>query len=172
MSGLLFLTAEDFRLEKSTKSGLAMVTNIPGFSLILFYSTACTHCQQIIPLMKKMPGSISGCQFGMINVSTNKAVVRMSKESISPITYVPLLILYINSRPYMKYNGSYTIDEIRRFVIEVANKIQTKQKFSKENVREDPKGKSIPSYAFGIPLCGDGPDGVCYLTMDEFMTDK
>ena len=29
----------------------------------------------------------------------------MSKKSISPITVVPYVILYVNGKPYMRYQG-------------------------------------------------------------------
>ena len=68
MSGLLFLAIEDFVLSKGTKGNI-LCTSIPGFSLILYYSTQCPHCQTLIPIFKKLPGSINGCQFGIINIS-------------------------------------------------------------------------------------------------------
>ena len=95
MSGLLFLTSDDFIISKGSK-GTILCTSIPGFSLILFYSTQCPHCQNFIPIFKKLPGTIGGCQFGMINVSTNKNCIRLSKDTIAPITYVPYVVLYIN----------------------------------------------------------------------------
>lgn len=163
MSGLLFLTSEDFTIAKGAKGNI-LCHNIPGFSLILFYSTQCSHCKSLIPIFKTLPGSLGGCQFGMINVSSNKSCVRMSKDTIAPISYVPYIILYINGRPFMKYNGPYDDAEIRRFVIEVANKVQTKQKFSQDNVKDD--GKGIPSFSLGVPLCGQD-DRVCYLEIDN-----
>ena len=77
MSGLLFLTSQDFQIQKGVK-GPILCTNIQGFSLILFYSTQCTHCQTLIPIFKILHGAIGGCQFGMINVSHNKQCVLMS----------------------------------------------------------------------------------------------
>lgn len=163
MSGLLFLTSEDFNINKGTKGDI-LCHSIPGFSLILFYSTQCVHCKTLIPIFKKLPGTIGGCQFGMINVSTNKQCVNMSKDTIAPITYVPYILLYINGRPTLKYAGPHDQNEISRFIIEVSQKIQNKQKFS-ENVTEDPRGKTIPAYCIGKPLYGD--ENVCYLEFDE-----
>jgi thioredoxin-like negative regulator of GroEL len=128
MSGLLFLTSDDFLVEKSNKGDI-LCTNIPGFSLILFYSTQCVHCQSLIPIFKKLPGTIGGCQFGMINVTSNKECVRMSKDTIAPITYVPYIVLYIQGKPFMRYGGPHDGSEIKRFVLEVSNKVQNKQKF-------------------------------------------
>lgn len=170
MSGLLFLTSEDFVINKGDKGDL-LCTNIQGFSLILFYSTQCVHCQSLIPIFKKLPGTIGGCQFGMINVSTHKNVVKMSRDTIAPINYVPYIVLYIQGKPFMKYNGPHDGNEIKRFVIEVANKVQSKQKFSNETVKEPEKGApGIPAYCIAKPLFGDRDD-VCYLPMDEAYTN-
>jgi len=168
MSGLLFLSSDDFQIAKGTKGDI-LTNSIPGFSLILFYSTQCQHCQKLIPIFKKLPGTIGGCQFGMINVSSNKNLVRLSKDTVAPITYVPYIVLYINGRPFMKYQGPHDAGEIRRFVLEVAQKVQSKQKFSDENVKEDPRG-NIPAYTIGHPLYG--PDErVCYLPMVDAYGD-
>jgi thiol-disulfide isomerase/thioredoxin len=168
MNGLLFLSSEDFTISKGTKGNI-LCTSIPGFSLILFYSTQCSHCQKLIPVFKRLPGSIGGCQFGMINVSSNKTCVQMSKDTVAPITYVPYIILFVNGRPLLRYNGPHDLVEIKRFVVEVAQKIQNKQKFS-EKVVQDPRG-GIPAYTIGHPLCGQ--DDVCYLEFDEaYMKEK
>lgn len=168
MSGLLFLSSEDFTVAKGSKGNI-LCHDLKGFSLILFYSTQCVHCQSLIPIFKELPGTIGGCQFGMINVSTNKMCVRMSKQTIAPIKYVPYIILYIDGKPFMRYNGPHDGREIRRFVVEVANKVQNKQKFSNENVNKPKKG--IPEYTIGIPLCGPG-DKVCYLNFDDAYVKK
>lgn len=172
MSALLFLTSDDFNIQKGNK-GNVLCHTIPGFSLILFYSTQCAHCQKLIPNFKKLPGTVGGCQFGMINVSTNKKCIMMAKETITPITYVPYIILYHNFRPWIRYNGPNDVNEIRRFIIEVANKMQTKQKFiedptSAPNIKKK-KGR-IPEYTTGIPLCGE--DEKHYLIYEEAYPDK
>lgn len=166
MSGLLFLSSDDFSIQKGTKGNI-MCHSIPGFSLILFYSTQCEHCQNLIPIFKSLPGSIGGCQFGMINVSTNKQCVLMSRETIAPIKVVPYMLLFINGRPYMRYQGPYDKNEIIQFVLEISQKVQTKQQFSSEKVKEDPTGAGIPAYTLGIPLRGGKSEKVCYLEFDN-----
>lgn len=164
MSGpILFLTSEDFTVQQGSKGDI-MCHGIDGFSLILFYSTHCTYCQTFIPLFKRLPGTINGCQFGMINVSANRAVVEMSQNTIAPIKYVPYIVLYINGRPFMVYKGPSDEREIRNFVVEVANNVQKKQQFSKEKVKEETPEEGIPAYCIGKPVCGN--DKVCYLTFN------
>jgi hypothetical protein len=169
MSGLLFLNSDDFSVQKGAKGNI-LCHNIPGYALILFYSTHCVHCQSLIPNFKQLPGTIGGCQFGMINVSTNKVCIEASKNTIAPITYVPYILLYINGRPFMVYKGPYEIEEIRRFVIEVANNLQKKQQFTKAKVKEDESGNGIPAYTIGHPISGGKDNNVCYLSMIEAYT--
>jgi thiol-disulfide isomerase/thioredoxin len=159
MSGLLFLTSEDFTLQKGQKGDI-LCHNISGFSLILFYSPHCGYCKTLIPIFKKLPGSIGGCQFGMINVSANKSCIELSQNSVAPIKYVPYVVLYVNGKPFMVYKGPGVEEEIKKFVIEVANNIQQKQQFSKEKVKED-NNTGIPAYTVGKPLLGN--NNVCYL---------
>lgn len=166
MSGLLFLSNEDFYIAKGSKGNI-LCNSISGFSLILFYSTQCPHCANLIPIFKKLPGTIGGCQFGILNVGTNKQCIRMSKETIAPITYVPYIILYVAGKPFMRYNGPPESSEITRFVLDVAQKVNNKQKFSAEVVKEDPRN-GIPAFSIGHPLYGD--DNVTYLQFDEAYT--
>jgi hypothetical protein len=48
-------------------------------------------------------------------------------------------------------------------VFEVAQKVQSKQKFSNEQVKEDVRGH-IPAFTIGIPKCDED---VCYLEFDD-----
>ena len=168
MSGLLFLTSDDFQLFRGTK-GAVMGTSIAGFSLILFYSTQCEHCQTFIPIFKRLPGTVGGCQFGMINVSHNKSCVLMSRETIAPIHVVPYCVLYVQGKPYMRYKGPQNAKEIARFIVEVSQRAQ--QSARKRNhkieskIKKDPRG-GIPAYTIGKPLCGPDDD-VCYLEFKE-----
>jgi thiol-disulfide isomerase/thioredoxin len=167
MNALLFLSSDDFSIESGTR-GPILAHGVKGFSLIFFYSTQCVHCQSFIPVFKKLPGSINGCQFGMVNVSKSKDVIRMSKNTIAPITYVPYICLYVNGKPFIRYDGPHDEGEIRRFVLEVASKIQSKDKFSANaqvahpNVKDN--GKNIPEYTIGKPVC---ETNLCYLEFEE-----
>ena len=169
MSGLLFLTADDFTVENGTK-GKILCNPIPSFSLVLFYSNQCKHCKTLVPIFKKLPGTIGGCQFGLLNVGTNMKVVQKSKGTVTEIQYVPLIILYINGKPFMRYAGKYNQAEIVQFVVSMSKRVQTKEAFVNKNnslkpdpnIKEDPRG-GIPAFSIGKPLKGDGRFDVCYL---------
>lgn len=168
MSGLLFLQTSDFNIQKGTKGDI-LCHNINGISLILFYSTKCGYCQKLIPIFKKLPGQIGGCQFGMINVSLEQNVVRQSMNTIAPIKYVPLMMLFVHGKPFIRYDGPHDETEIKKFLVEVTSKLQTKEKFSSNNVKQG-KDKEIPAYTIGHPLYGQ--DEVSYLEYDEAYIKK
>ena len=66
----------------------------------------------------------------------------------------------------MIYKGPHDINEIKRFIIEVYQKINSKQKFSSaEPQKKIPAHKSTP-FSEGIPLWGDNDD-ISYLHFDE-----
>ncbi len=172
MSGLLFLQTDDFSILKGNKGNI-LCHNIRGLSIILFYSTNCQYSRALIPIFKRLPGQIGGCQFGMINVSVEKHIILKSKETISEIKYVPLIILYVAGKPFIRYDGPHDENEIKRFIFEVCNKIQTKEKFSNKekaasSVSVNDGKRNVPSYAAGQPLWGDSDD--FYLEFAEAYT--
>ena len=169
MSGLLFLSSDDFHIAEGQK-GKILCNSIKGFSIVLFYSTQCVHCQSLIPIFKHLPNTVAGFQFGMINVSVNKNVVMMAKQTIAPITFVPYIVFFVDGKPFMKYSGPYEMSEIRRFIIEVAENLRTKQKFYEETQTRQVQEKTIPAYAGGLPK--NCEDDVCYLDFDDAYAKK
>ena len=159
MSGLLFLTSDDFYLQQGY-NGNIMSTTIQGFSLILFYSTMCSHCKDLIPIFKALPGKVGGCQFGMINVSNNKNCIMMSKQTINPLSVVPYIVLHIDGKPYMRYNGPYDIEDLKQFIFDVSNDIrsqQTQPQQQTQTKKTDEIKHYRPNYS----------DDVCYLDLNE-----
>jgi hypothetical protein len=154
MSSLLFLSSEDFYTTR-VQNDVSLCHNIQGFSVLLFYSTQCVHSQKAFPIFRKLPEIVNGCQFGLVNVSTNRQLIQLTQQTTTPIRYVPLIILYINGRPYMKYTGAITEPAIRQFVIDVSKSVH------ESGFAKVAKQKGVPSYCVGQPLCGE--DEVCYL---------
>ncbi len=169
MSGLLFLTTDDFNVIEDDKGNKILINNIPGFSLVLFYSTQCEYCKILNPIMKKLPGTISGCHFGIINVGKNKDVIRMSQQSITPLTYVPYMILYYNKKPYMRYDGPNDLIEIQTFVSEVANSIQRQvgEQSNENNYDESEDAFHIPDYCIARPTKGGLKEKICYINFSD-----
>lgn len=158
MSSILFLSTDDFFVKNTTETDI-LCHEIRGFSLLLFYSNQCEYCQRVIPIFKRLPQTVNGCQFGMLNVSMNKTLIAQSQRTNTPIKYVPLIILYVNGTPYMRYEGPHEEKDITQFIVEISNRVQST---GFQNVLKE---KNIPAYTIGQPLCGDGE--VCYLEFDS-----
>lgn len=172
MSGLLFLQSCDFNVQPSTKGGEIVCHNIRGISLILMYATKCEFCRRLIPIFRRLPGTVGGCQFGMINIETEKEMVRLSKNSLVPVTYVPLIILYVNGKPFIRYEGAHEEAEIRSFLLDVTSRLQARERFS-ENKKETTQkggGRDIPAFTIGHPLYGDEDD--IYLEFNQAYPGK
>lgn len=165
-SGLFYLNETDFTV-KETQKGKTLAVGIEGYSLVLFYSTKCQHCQSLIPIFKKLPNSVGGCTFAMVNVSQNRGIVTKSSTTKSPIKYVPLMILHVNGEPFMRYDGPHKFDAIKRFVIEIAQRVSKKQN-PKSNVSQQvKKEQSIPAYTIGRPKNSGPINEVSYLGFDS-----
>ena len=179
MTGLLFLQSNDFKLTDGMK-GPIMTTQIKGISIVVFYSSKCIHCQKLLPIIKSLSNSIQGCQFGIVNVGNSKECILLSRNTKNPINVVPYIILYINGRPYIRYQGPHTQQDITTFIVDVTTQAKTQQ--TNENVQNTEnttknikhvvkQGSQIPAYCLGHPICGDGDD-VCYLDFDGAYEDK
>lgn len=115
--GIYFLSKNNFHVKESVDGKLLALDNdMKGINLVLFYSNECEHCNKVISEFKKLPEHIFGCNFSMINVNQNTEIVKLSKETISPLSYVPELILFIDNIPYMKYEGEVTIQDLQKFI--------------------------------------------------------
>lgn len=186
-NGIFFFKNTDFVLRQNLKGKLlAFREECKGLYLVLFYSEQCTYCDQLMSDFKLLPQKLLGCKFVMVNINKNPDIVEQSRDTICPITYVPDLILYVNGLPYIRYDGPNNLEDIKKFIIDIANKLE-KTSFMEEanpppqqqaiefqqasSVEEDTK---IPAYTIGKPLCGSGRDeqfGVCYLNFNEAYTD-
>ena len=180
MAGLLYLESGDFHLEEGTKGNI-LCTGIKGISLILFFSPQCQHCQNLIPIFKRLPGQMSGIQFGIVNISVEKNLVRFSKGTATEIRYVPYILHYVNGSPYIRFDpqGSITEMMIKNFIMEVVSSIQKKSQFLKEQHTGKPGAggdkhkkhdhhRDVPLYSIAQPLYGDSE--VTYLMYDEAYT--
>jgi len=171
-----YLASDDFFPGK-TEQGDILCNRIPGFSLILFYSTRCDKCRVVFPIFRDLPKTIIGCAIGVINVSKNKSCVNMSKETITPIRYVPYMVLYLDGVPLMVYAGRYDRKEIAQFVYEISSEVQRKRQRIAQESKRAQKQIGINRYhsvlqkherkghgcTGGIPVYGEENDDVCYL---------
>jgi thiol-disulfide isomerase/thioredoxin len=166
-NNLLYLTEKDFFVQNG-KKGPLLCCNTKGVTFVLFYAKSCPHCSDVFPIFQELPRILPSCQIALINVTSNMNVAQMSKDTTCPITYVPLMILFINGRPFMKYTGAKTLQDIYAFLQDVLNKLQTKRNFAvpqkdllDDDVAQFANGMGIP---YNLVVC-DGEQ--CYLSFKD-----
>lgn len=181
-SGIFFFKNDDFVVRQNLKGKLlSFREECKGLYLVLFYSEQCQYCDQLMSDFKLLPQKLLGCKFVMVNINKNQEIVEKAKQTICPITYVPDLILYVNGLPYIRYDGPNGLEDIKKFIIDISNKLE-KTQFMEETQPQpnqqqvqfqetvEKQETEIPAYTIGKPLCGNGRDeqfGVCYLNFGQ-----
>jgi hypothetical protein len=164
MSSLLYLSSDDFNIEKGTKGNI-LCNNIQGFSLVLFFSNSCAYCKDYNATFKRLPGTLPGCQFGLLNISTNMECYAKSQQTITPLKVVPYIVLYVDGKPYVRYTGSPSDREIQKFIIDMSNQIQGGKQFvnnKNPNITKESNGMMVYG-GYGKAYQGDKNLQVCYL---------
>lgn len=171
MSALIALNHRDFFISKGVTGNL-LSTRIKGLCLVLFYSNACPNCLNLIPIFKALPGTVSGCSFAAINLSVdgNRNCIAMSQQTKMPIKYVPMLILYVDGKPHMRYTGEGNLQMIRNFIVEVYNRLIGNTQPMMGTIKESKK--HIPRYTIGHPLYGKKKDNKSYLVFNGVYRKK
>jgi hypothetical protein len=165
MNNLIHLESDDFYTADGTK-GKVLCCNVEGICIVIFHADGgkCSHCDDAIPEFKKAARMLGSVKFGLCNLNRNPDIIRLSKTTIAPLEYVPYVILYVNGRPFLRYEGDRTAEDIAEFLQEVMARLQTKKQFIENKTYKIES--EIPPYTIGIPfnvVC-DEDKGVCYLS--------
>lgn len=169
--------SKDFYLSRKSPDQVPKLCNkLKGLSLIYFHSNNCSHCDAFDPIFQELPKKIGGCLFGCINVSNYNNIVKASKNTTTPIEYVPYIILYVKGVPFMRYDGPRELQSIQSFIFEIAGRLQnnTHQSNSQSqrhdntnaNTNNSQNSKKITTYG------NSKKKEVCYLTLDDAYKSK
>src|SRR5277367_798426 len=118
MSALQFLSNADFSIQPGKKGNL-LCNRLKNVSVVLFFSKSCSHCHNVFPIFQSLSRNIPNCTFAVLNITSFFDVAVASKQTIAPITHVPYIVLYVNGRPFLRYNGDKTESAIAQFVLKV-----------------------------------------------------
>lgn len=89
----MFLTSRDFTIFKNE----LIKPNDKGFSFVFFFTQECPYCDDVKLAFHNLAQSInSGCNFYYCEVDS--ALQQMSGFTNTPITYVPLLLLFAEGK--------------------------------------------------------------------------
>lgn len=124
-TGLVYLRKENFGVDK-IKEGPVLCNSIKGFSLVLFYSPQ--HCQyspSALQEFKRIVGTVNGIVVAVLSIDSAMDVVRLSRNTLTPIEGVPYIMLYHNGIPRQVYPDNYelTAEAIRNFAATVSTRL-------------------------------------------------
>lgn len=169
-NNLIHLTENDFFVSetnnnKNNSTKNVLCCNLRNVALVLFYARQCIHCNETLPVFQILPKAVPSCQFALLNVEKNMKVAQMSADTICPVEFVPFLVLFVNGRPFMKYTGPKTVQDISSFLNDVLSRLQQRKQFS--NLKVENSEHEIPPYSYGVPfnLICEGEQ--CYLSFNE-----
>jgi thioredoxin-like negative regulator of GroEL len=128
------------------------------------------------PIFKELAHSLNGCSFALVAMNSNRRLMEMSMQThkSTQITAVPAVYLYLNGTPLVRYSGTYTLEDLKKFVLDTYNAIQqqitfTNQSYPTEqhpNVQYNPKLRGIAQWSIGKALFGDDDEN-SYLHIAE-----
>lgn len=169
---LIYLTSNDFYIGEGSQNKKLLCNNLKDLTFVFFHADAdkCAHCEELLPIYKRLPQFIQSCKFGLVNLNKNPDIIKVSVQTVTPLEYVPYLMLYINGRPFLRYDGERNLQELVDFINEVILRLKNKTKFvdNKNALKiEDEK----PGFTTGVPyniIC-DEENGKCYLKYNEIV---
>jgi thioredoxin-like negative regulator of GroEL len=180
---IFYPSSNDFYLQKQIDNSVTLNCAFNHISLILFYSPQCLHCNKIIPVFKSMPQVLKGCSFAMVNVNTNRQLITMSQQSNTPITYVPLIILYYNGVPMSIYNSECDVNKIKQFIYDFSKYIQQQsrqqiqqnsQQYSQQSQQNNNQmsNRQQQQYSYNNPNIKNKKNGIGQYILGTPLTDE
>jgi thiol-disulfide isomerase/thioredoxin len=170
MSNMIFLSEPNFRLVQGKKGALLGI-DMKGYNLVFFYTDECKICSQFKPQYFATAQRMGKMRFSLVNLSKNRRIIDMSKQTIMPLTKVPHIVFYNDGRPVATYTGTHNVESLIGFITNIIQHVNsTSQQQNREQKQQTSNNNDSDE---GIPfnvVCDD--EGMCYLTNDEVYEGK
>jgi thiol-disulfide isomerase/thioredoxin len=109
------LSSKNFSLTNTGRTKNLNI-NLGGVVLCFFKMDSCPGCNSFDPIFRQLSLENQNISYAIINLTSSRDIVTMSRDSTTPITSVPFLLLFINGNPHAKYNGQKTITALKSFI--------------------------------------------------------
>ena len=177
-SNFIYLSNRDFTIGQGSKGSVLRAVDLKGFFLVNFISNKCKFCEELLETLDRIKPEIPGCNIAVLNFSegANMEVARKTMRTILPIKSTPVIIMYIDGKPFLRYDGSRTAQGIIRFVADVfelfaqqRNSRANNQNDSDSQITENEK-ESPYQFIEGVGIAVDKiceSKGSCYFTFNQ-----
>lgn len=124
----MILTSKDFTIVNSE----LVLLNSRGFSLVFFTAPHCGYCEEFKPYFEFISRRVTGCNFFFCDMSEERQLEEVSQYTKTPITYVPLLLLFANGKIINQFfpdeqNPSKNTDLLVKFLQDATARYNTPQ---------------------------------------------
>jgi thiol-disulfide isomerase/thioredoxin len=99
---IIQLSSGNFTVKGTSKRSLSI--DIPGPVLLLFTADRSPGCTTFLPLFNNLASVETRVRCAIVNISHNRDVVAMSRQTIKPITKTPTLMFYNNGTPIANFS--------------------------------------------------------------------
>lgn len=123
MSSITFLNSHNFVVVGTRQKTLGV--NLQGNVLVFFKMQGDNNCALFDPVFAQLSRLEGRAVCAILDVTQNRDVVMWSRTTSTPITAVPVLILYIDGRPHAKFNGTKNIPSIQAFITKALQSTST-----------------------------------------------
>ena len=157
MSSIAFLASHNFVVIGTRQKTLGI--NLQGNVFVFFRMHGCDSCAQFEPIFAKLSEIEKRVTCAILDVTQCRDVVMWSRDTSTPITAVPVLILYINGRPHAKFNGTKNISSIQAFITKALQSnpsASTQQPFMPNQQVPQPSQHNIYGGNYTPPRGGGG----------------
>jgi thiol-disulfide isomerase/thioredoxin len=144
------LTSKNFRVSGVQKKTLDI--DIGGKIFLFIKAEGCPGCASFFPIFQELARTDRRVGYAIVDISTpiEKAIVRMSRDTTTPIEAVPLILMYNNGSPIAKYKGRKNIPDIQNFITTILRVIEESHPPpTRSFVHDTPKGPYPPPQQYG-----------------------
>ncbi len=124
------LYSSNFRL-----NGKSMYVTIPGNILVFFTQSHCGACNAFMPVFNNLQARDKRIAYAITDVTVNRDIIGMSRQTSVPIQKTPMLIFYSNGSPIAKFTGNLDVNSLSGFITkamnESARRSQQNQQFAR-----------------------------------------
>jgi len=123
MSIVQQLTSRNFSLSGGQKKFLNI--DRPGPVLCFFSMDSCPGCRTLTPIFNQIAREEPSINYAIINLTSNRDIVAMSRQSTTSISAVPCLLFFVDGNPFAKYNGKKSNVDIKSFIRKILQQMNS-----------------------------------------------
>lgn len=110
------LTDRHFSVQNVNNKRLLTITGAGNITLVYFRKNGSPNCSKFDPMFQNLSRMDTRVDYAVLDLSRFPQVLRLSRNTVSPIQKVPWMVLYVGGVPGLKYTGDWHPKAISGFI--------------------------------------------------------